>query len=60
MNKGNIKLKIGIEKIKYEYQGSREGMKISFLYRKGLCVKNLDFHHELGAKVASFNEIGNV
>ena len=60
MNKVDINTKIEENMIKNEYQGGRRETKLSFYIRERFCVKKPDLSCKSGAKVASFNETGNV
>ena len=60
MNKVNIKTKIEETMIKNEFQGDRREAKLPLYIRERFCVKMLDLSCKSGAKVASFNETGNV
>ena len=60
MNKVDIKTKIAIKMIRDEYQGSRRETKLTLYTRERFCVKKADLSCKSGAKVASFNETGNV
>ena len=60
MTNKSIKTKIEETMIKNEYQGGRRETKLSFYIRERFCVKKPDLSCKSGAKVASFNETGNV
>ena len=60
MTNKSIKTKIEENMIKNEYQGNRRGMKLTLYTRERFCVKKPDLSCKSGAKVASFNETGNV
>ena len=60
MTNNSIKTKIEETMIKNEYQGGRRETKLSFYIRERFCVKKPDLSCKSGAKVASFNETGNV
>ena len=60
MNKVNIKTKIATKMIKNEFQGSKRETKLTLYIRERFCVKKPDLSCKSGAKVASFNETGNV
>ncbi|WP_293671939.1 hypothetical protein [uncultured Parabacteroides sp.] len=60
MNNERINTKIEETMIKDEYQGSRRETKLTLYIRERFCVKKADLSCKSGAKVASFNETGNV
>ena len=60
MNNKSIKTKIEEKMIRDEYQGSRRRTKLTLYIRERFCVKKPDLSCKSGAKVASFNETGNV
>ena len=60
MTNKSIKTKIEEKMIKNEYQGGRREMKLTLYTRERFRVKKPDLSCKSGAKVASFNETGNV
>ena len=60
MTNKSIKTKIAIKMIRDEYQGSRRETKLTLYIRERFRVKKPDLSCKSGAKVASFNETGNV
>ena len=60
MNNKSVKTKIEEKMIKNEFQGGRRETKLPLYIRERFCVKMLDLSCKSGAKVASFNETGNV
>ena len=60
MNSKSIKTKIEETMIKNEFQGDRREAKLPLYIRERFCVKKPDLSCKSGAKVASFNETGNV
>lgn len=60
MTNKSIKTKIEEKMIKNEYQGGRREMKLTLYTRERFRVKKADLSCKSGAKVASFNETGNV
>ncbi|WP_293674717.1 hypothetical protein [uncultured Parabacteroides sp.] len=60
MNNKSIKTKIEEKMIKNEFQGSRRETKLTLYIGERFCVKKADLSCKSGAKVASFNETGNV
>ena len=60
MNNKSIKTKIEETMIKNEFQGDRREAKLPLYIRERFCVKKPDLSCKSGAKVASFNETGNV
>ena len=60
MNSKSIKTKIEETMIKNEFQGNRREAKLPLYIRERFCVKKPDLSCKSGAKVASFNETGNV
>ena len=60
MNNKSIKTKIAIKMIKDEFQGDKREMKLTLYTRERFRVKKPDLSCKSGAKVASFNETGNV
>ena len=60
MNNKSIKTKIEETMIRDEFQGRRRKTKLPLYIRERFCVKKPDLSCKSGAKVASFNETGNV
>ena len=60
MNSKSIKTKIEETMIKNEFQGDRRETKLPLYIRERFRVKKPDLSCKSGAKVASFNETGNV
>ena len=60
MNNKSIKAKIEEKIIKNEFQGGGRETKLPLYIRERFCVKKPDLSCKSGAKVASFNETGNV
>ena len=60
MNNKSVKTKIEEKMIKNEFQGGRRETKLPLYIRERFRVKKPDLSCKSGAKVASFNETGNV